>query len=518
MIKFVVSILAHNHLPYTKRCVESVLASKRLEEVYLVLTDNASSDGTEGYFRSVAQRAAARVIVNPRNEGFIGPNQLAFKTTDSEFFVALNNDAVVPPDWLDLMEKEFLADPLLAICGPKNTASTLTSNGNGTVGQTLDYIEGSCMMVRRDILLKHGEPLFGPEFLFAYSEDADLSLRMKSRGYKIGKAEFILQHTGSVTTQSVTDVDIEGYKIRNQHILMRKWSRLLAEKDVKKNILVVRKIGIGDVILTTPVIRAIKNRWPMANVTVSTAFPAVFDGNPDVLLATHNAVMGTFDATHLLDLVYETQPDKHIVEAYADKCGVMVDDWRPRLYASDKWREVVGTEVLPPGDTKVCVVNSGSITEWAGRQWSPDQMSVVTEALARDGYYVVLVGNQHTPTVACQADTRGKPYQLLIALMERASLFVGLDSSPFHVAQAFNTPSVAIFGCVEPKYRVIPHSRVIGLQAKGVGCLGCHHYLSAPRTITQTCLRGQFQRGQEPCMAKITPADVLEAVKAVEPW
>ncbi len=52
----------------------------------------------------------------------------------------------------------------------------------------------------------------------------------------------------------------------------------------KPLILVVRFSSIGDVLLTTPVLRAIKTRWPAAHVTFLTKerFAAVIEGNPHV--------------------------------------------------------------------------------------------------------------------------------------------------------------------------------------------------------------------------------------------
>ena len=63
----------------------------------------------------------------------------------------------------------------------------------------------------------------------------------------------------------------------------------------------------------------------------------------------------------------------------------------------------------------------------------------------------------------------------------------------------------------DARLRIVPGSRSIGVVAEGVGCLGCHHWLPSPRTVTNQCARGK-----EHCMDKLDPVDVIAAVRQLE--
>ena len=105
--------------------------------------------------------------------------------------------------------------------------------------------------------------------------------------------------------------------------------------------------------------------------------------------------------------------------------------------------------------------------------------------LARDGYRIVEVGKG--PNLAGVAEYRKTTFPELCALISSAAAFVGHDSAPFHVAQAYGVPAAAAFGAILPELR--DHSgKVFPIQADSLNCLGCHHYQRAPRTA-QTCLR-----------------------------
>ncbi len=274
-----------------------------------------------------------------------------------------------------------------------------------------------------------------------------------------------------------------------------------------KDKIVVRRAGArGDVIMTIPVVRALRKKFPKSSIVVSTTCTDVYAGNPDVSEVTlREPNTKSTDLIFNLDMAYEKRPLVHPIQAYADVCGVEILDWRPTLYPNDTSR-ILAEKRLPSGQ-KYAIVHPGNIPGWAGRQWSPARFQLVVAQLKLRGYKTVLIGSDGTPTVGTDLDYRNVAFSHMVALMERASLFVGLDSMPFHVAQACDVPAVAIFGCVTPELRIIPGARSVGAVAPGVGCLGCHTWLPAPRTVTSSCIRNS-----NACMEKLGPGEVLEAL------
>ena len=91
------------------------------------------------------------------------------------------------------------------------------------------------------------------------------------------------------------------------------------------NILVRRSGALGDVVLTTPIVRRLKRENPNANIDVLTAYPDVFRDNPCVDTAgphvgcfdePRSEHLGSYDRFIDLDGAYERRPNLHIISAY----------------------------------------------------------------------------------------------------------------------------------------------------------------------------------------------------------
>jgi ADP-heptose:LPS heptosyltransferase len=507
-----VSIVVHNNSLLTKNCIESVL--KHTDVPYhLVVTDNDSSDETHGMLLQYAAEEKLELRTNPKNLGFSVPHNKVFESCETEYFCVLNNDLEVVKGWAQKMIEQF-SDPKVAEVGIKGTCIALDEEGNGVPGKEPEYVEGSCALVKTSMIKALAGGLFDPAYRFAYYEDSDLSLRIRDAGFKIAVVDLPIIHVGAATARIVKNVDLEGYKLRNKHIFMARWGVYLKgriEKRVIRDRIVVRRGGArGDVIMTTPIVRELRRMYPKSVIVVSTVCPDVYAGNPDVNDVTMNGIpLRPTDMNYNLDMAYEVRPDVHVMKAYADVCGVTLTDWKPCLFPSDTAR-VVALQRLPAGP-KYAIIHPGLIPGWVGRQWPPAKFIPVVEALRTMGYKTVMVGGEETPGIRADIEFRNLPFSHLIGLMERASLFVGLDSMPFHVAQACGIPSVALFGCVDPSLRIVPGSRTIGVTAEGVGCLGCHNWLPAPRTVTNQCIRGK-----EHCIDKLDPVDVIAAIQKLE--
>ena len=513
-VKFFISVVCHNSVQFTQLCMESVL--RYSEDFYLLITDNNSTDGTDRYLLDT-KNEHCEIITNDSNEGFSKPQNFAYevaKYMKAPYFVVINNDIEVSPNWLIEMEKAF-KDPKVALVGVHGTCSAITRDGVGIESTTLEYIEASCMMVKTALV----EELFSTEYKFAYYEDSDLSLRMRRDGFKIATVKLPIIHYRAKTGEHVKE-DLEGFKLRNRTVFMNKWKGYLNTRDFRYNgtakperILVKRAGAIGDVILTTPVIRALKQAHN-CDIDVQTQCPDVFDGNPDVSNCgpkagegisdysynhySHHLGGGAYDQVIDLNLAYERSPDEHIVAAYAKAARVGISDhlYRPQLYNTQPYHVQGPYVVIHPG-----------VTGWRGRNWDASKFSLIASRLMKK-MNVVLVGDSATPSIPCHLDLRAKlDFGKLKGLISGASLFIGIDSMPMHVAQAFDIPAVVVFGCVLPQYRLIPGGKAVGVSLSELGCIGCHHWQSAPRTHSD-CLRERVM-----CMEDLSVETVWDQVE-----
>jgi heptosyltransferase I len=103
------------------------------------------------------------------------------------------------------------------------------------------------------------------------------------------------------------------------------------------------------------------------------------------------------------------------------------------------------------------ILNPGA--GWGAKQWPPERYAEVARKLAARGIRSVLnygPGEEQLAR-AVESASNGVAYAMtctvseLIALTRRASLFIGGDTGPLHLAAALQIPVVAIFGPTDPE-------------------------------------------------------------------
>ncbi len=199
-MKFTVSIICYTAIEHAKRCVESVLANSDHTQTRLLLTANGSVEVYE-YFSTIEDTCEnVAVIYNENNQGFIEPNKAALKSTNSEYFVMLNDDAIVSGGWLEKLEAPFLSDPLCALSGPKGGRFHF-----GPPMPIIQWLEGSCLMGRTKLLKEVG--LFSDYLKFACWEEIDLGFRLIEKGYTLHTTPFDFGHAGKATRRKIVGMD-----------------------------------------------------------------------------------------------------------------------------------------------------------------------------------------------------------------------------------------------------------------------------------------------------------------------
>jgi ADP-heptose:LPS heptosyltransferase len=99
----------------------------------------------------------------------------------------------------------------------------------------------------------------------------------------------------------------------------------------------------------------------------------------------------------------------------------------------------------------------------------------------------------------------------LVALLELADVYVGIESGPLHIATTIGVPSIGLFGPTLAPLFLHPRgsTKVIAGSSK---CIGCHHSLTGPIHWRTGCPNNIV------CMEEITTEQVLDAVlECLEP-
>lgn len=446
---YTVSIVCFNRLDMTRPCIESVLEHSGTE-YELVVTDNASTDGTAEYLRDVAaNRPWIRIVTNSANAGFQLPQRRAFEGSRGPFFIALNNDCVVCPRWLEEMRAHFMHDPRLAICGLSSGCSKLHADFHGYQGMPLEYVEGSCFMVRSAMIRKLPGGLFAEDLHFAYGEDSDLCLRARQAGLEVGHVAVPIQHRGQATSSQVAGIaEIER---ENHGRLQYRWGHYLRVRRFDHPIKIRRRGALGDVFIAGAAIEALHTQRPLSKIYVETDCPQVLAHHPAITACAPS--IPTLDGEEFfdLDMAYENRPGIPIVRAYLEALRIG-DAFRANLsphfriaMADAVWASRVLCDEIP-----YAAIHSDA--SWPGKTWPDERFLEIARAILAAGWGVVTVGNGRGLIHPHSLDLRNRTtVGQLAGVIERCRLFVGIDSFPMHVAIGCGIPTVGIFGASSPE-------------------------------------------------------------------
>lgn len=499
--KFTISILAMGGRAMTQVCIESVLKSVD-QDFELILTDNNCDDNTGEYFESLKSTAKVpvRVIHNAENLGFAAPNNHALTLAKGEYFVTLNNDTEVPPNWLDHLLVPFGEDPKTAITGGSGTCNGFQApypSFHGSPTGTTEYIEGSCLCIPTK--LAREITLFAPYLHFAYGEDVDLSLRVRARGLHIHQAPFTINHIRRASSQFVPN--IAEIQKQNHVKMIDRWSNYLKFKKFDLPIVIRRTEALGDILLTSPLIRALHQQMPASEIFVETSHPEMVRG-----LAGVKAAGPRFPEVYKwariidLDMSYENMIATHIVDAYFEKALIIAphgDNLSPELNISVMDRAFANDAM---DGSQWVAVHVGPST-WPGKHWPLDRWVKVCQWLLDQPLKVVLVGADAVPQMPNYLDIRGRATpQQTAAVIAKCDFFVGIDSLPIHLAQAVGVPVIGLFGATRPEYilnRELPAISLCGTTE----CAGERHLITGTK---YTPCHGE-------CMLSISVAEVTDA-------
>jgi heptosyltransferase-3 len=338
----------------------------------------------------------------------------------------------------------------------------------------------------------------------------------------------------------------------------------------RPRILAIALRRLGDVLLTTPLIRSIGRAWPDAriDVLVFADTAGILEGNPDIdrviampprpstieSLTVAARVIGRYD------LAVSTQsgdrPTGFAVLAAPRRVAPVEDrfggrvkrvllsrhvahDMRlHRVEAMLRLADALGIarvpEVVPPqggrpndlpqGD--YAVIHAAPMFTY--KQWTVEGWRAVAEALVARGMTVIATGGPGAEERRYLDEVwRGAPvdrydgkltWPALSALLARARVYVGPDTSVTHLAAATGCPTVALYGPTDPRLwgpwpaggLDAPWEAVGQIQHRGNVRLVQHGFPCTPCQL-EGCDRCLTSRSE--CLQQLSPQWVISAVE-----
>lgn len=272
-------------------------------------------------------------------------------------------------------------------------------------------------------------------------------------------------------------------------------------------ILLIRNGARGDVLLTTPIVKALKEKYPQSSITFKTDFPEILENNPCLDKLITRIEKDAYDVVY--NLRYELYPGMPIIKAYSRIAQINVNNPRLEFYITGKEKEEI--EVILASHQIKKVDRLAVLHPMVGQRiksWKREKYQKVCDFLHARDYKVVTVGNPADCVELMGANNLiGKiSIRMVAAAISKGDIFIGLDSFPMHLANAFGIPSVILFGSTDPN-KVICRKDIVHILQSDESCLGCRQNTTPDKFMQNiSCARERLY-----CMENISAEMVIAA-------
>lgn len=286
-----------------------------------------------------------------------------------------------------------------------------------------------------------------------------------------------------------------------------------------QQVLVIRDKNLGDVLMTTPLIRYLAERGVLVDVQTEERYTCFFDGNPHIRAVLsleqdapdHTTYDAVLDLRMLAENAEHHQEYEHRVAAFARSADVELPegdwglDYTLLSGEAEAIQERLEQQKLKPGDAPLIgYVWEASV---AARSWGKTQHKHVLTALLAASWRVVVLCDTPQDLPVTDPALFNATGQLSLreaaAALSVSDVVITPDTGLFHIASALNKPVVTYFGAWPITERAT-HTALAVLNApQKCARIPCR---------TLHCFNRE-RDGQPRCLS--VPADsVVEAVKS----
>ncbi len=340
----------------------------------------------------------------------------------------------------------------------------------------------------------------------------------------------------------------------------------VTEKSNIKNILILRLSSLGDILLTTPLIRILAKTYPNAKIDYILAEPysdllinnpyishlIIYDKSRSVFRSIKNfeSLSNRYDIVidlqsnirtklikiskakiktkyskrrlHKLSLVFRKNP---LIENFSVPLNYIksigLDDLEDDGLGLEFWlkRDRLANDYLPFSKkytkvSKLLITLAPGARHYTKRWTAQGFIDLVKIIKKKYDCEINLVGskteNEVCTFIQSQTDFRLNNYCGKLSIEESAELIdtsdlvISNDSGIMHIAAARKVPVIVIYGSTVPEFGFLPFRTVFEIVQKDISCRPCTHI------GRESCPKKHFD-----CMNLITPNDVLNKIDKV---
>ncbi|MFH1759746.1 MAG: lipopolysaccharide heptosyltransferase II [bacterium] len=304
-----------------------------------------------------------------------------------------------------------------------------------------------------------------------------------------------------------------------------------------RNILIIRLSSIGDIILTTPLIRAVHNKFPLARIhyLIFQEYSQLVKYNPHISKVVELPRVRGLAEYKYLGKVLRAQRYDMVIDLHSNLRSFLIKFYgglnnsfminknylkrwllvclKKNIYKTpysvvNKYFKCVGgleitedekgNELMIDNDTRIKVsrllsehnyknkvIGIAPRSNWETKCWPLNNYTILAKDLLKEGFHIILFGTSSERS-ACEKirqaclpeiwNTCGNLDLISCAeLIRKCNVLISNDSGPMHIASAVQTPVVAIFGNTCEEFGFYPYHCKSRVISLKMPCKPCHH-------------------------------------------
>jgi ADP-heptose:LPS heptosyltransferase len=251
---------------------------------------------------------------------------------------------------------------------------------------------------------------------------------------------------------------------------LKKWIGLPITCENPKSIFVGLIGGVGDLIAAAPSVAALKRKYPEAKLTFGVGDGIFFntiknDPNIDHFETpffynvwekrghrkAYRKKYKEHDLVFLLDNGNRDwwKPQKHLLDIYAEKCGVTFEQRRPLIYLDDKDIQEAQNKLNELGvsnNDKLIILSPETRSKKEMKEWPYGRFISLIERINQnyDFKIITFVSKENPYDYNGTIPLKGYPLGPSSAMIQKANFFIGLDNGLTHMASCFDVKMISI--------------------------------------------------------------------------
>jgi ADP-heptose:LPS heptosyltransferase len=271
--------------------------------------------------------------------------------------------------------------------------------------------------------------------------------------------------------------------------------------------------GLGDILMTTAIIKQIKKEYPNSYLTYSTRpeGKAILTNNPyvdNLKIDSYSQIelekdLDKYDKHFFLGKMTEDYLDKRNrqprIDSMAEMFDIKLDSKLPELYITsdelDSMNKYINNNKF---NIIICIEGVEKY-----RNWRLDYLKELVSMLDSKKYNLILVGNKKVDIAGVVNLTGETTIRQLFSIIAQSDLVVTMDNFVSHIAAAFNIKEIIMYTTIPAEWRSLYYENATAIQSP-VDCSPCWN-----------CYKDKNKRctGDGKCVDALTPKVLFNYIK-----